>query len=57
VDTKGCIKEGIKAVHSQPVAHNGIKGVLTSAYKEAGVRGLYRGVGMYPRIHHYHPFA
>ena len=49
VDTKGCIKDGIKAVHSQPVGpvHNGIKGVLTSAYKEAGVRGLYRGVGMY----------
>lgn len=48
MDTKVCIKDGIKGVHSQPTGpvHNGIKGVLTSAYKEAGVRGLYRGVGM-----------
>ncbi|KAL5074589.1 hypothetical protein RYX36_013573 [Vicia faba] len=47
VDTKVCIKDGIKGVHSQSIGpvHNGIKGVLTSAYKEAGVRGLYRGVG------------
>ncbi|XP_061343993.1 mitochondrial carrier protein CoAc1-like [Gastrolobium bilobum] len=34
----------MKGVHSQP-AHNGIKGILTSVYKEGGVRGLYRGVG------------
>ncbi|XP_061374975.1 mitochondrial carrier protein CoAc1 [Gastrolobium bilobum] len=43
-DTRGSIKDGMKGVHSQP-AHNGIKGVLTSVYKEGGVRGLYRGVG------------
>lgn len=43
-DTRGgSIKDGMKGV--QP-AHNGIKGVLTSVYKEGGVRGLYRGAGM-----------
>ncbi|KAG5034081.1 hypothetical protein JHK87_008991 [Glycine soja] len=42
-DTRGgSIKDGMKGV--QP-AHNGIKGVLTSVYKEGGVRGLYRGAG------------
>ncbi|KAG4389247.1 hypothetical protein GLYMA_06G052900v4 [Glycine max] len=41
-DTRGLIKDGMKGV--QP-AHNGIKGVLTSVYKEGGVRGLYRGAG------------
>lgn len=48
-DTRGSIKDGIKGVHSQPVGpvHNGVKSVLTSVYKEGGVRGLYRGVGMY----------
>ncbi|XP_028807046.1 mitochondrial carrier protein CoAc1 isoform X1 [Neltuma alba] len=39
-DTRGSAKD----VPSRP-AHNGIKGVLTSAYKDGGVRGLYRGVG------------
>jgi len=44
VDTRGDIKDGIRGV--QPT-HNGIKGVLTSVYKEGGARGLYRGAGMY----------
>jgi len=44
VDTRAGIKDGMRGV--QP-AHNGIKGVLTSVYKEGGVRGLYRGAGMY----------
>ncbi|KAF7830456.1 mitochondrial carrier protein CoAc1 [Senna tora] len=43
-DTRGSIENGLKLVHSRP-AQNGIKGVLTSVYKEGGVRGLYRGVG------------
>ncbi|KAL9313145.1 hypothetical protein ACSQ67_018597 [Phaseolus vulgaris] len=42
VDTRAGIKDGMRGV--QP-AHNGIKGVLTSVYKEGGVRGLYRGAG------------
>ena len=36
----------MKSNHAQP-AYNGIKDVLRSVYKEGGVRGLYRGVGMY----------
>lgn len=43
-DPRGSIKDGIKGVQAQS-AHNGIKGVLTSVYKEGGVRGLYRGAG------------
>lgn len=27
-------------------AYNGIKNVLESVYKEGGVRGLYRGIGI-----------
>lgn len=33
--------------HGQP-AYHGIKDVFRSVYKEGGIRGLYRGVGMYP---------
>ncbi|TKY74896.1 Mitochondrial substrate carrier family protein B [Spatholobus suberectus] len=44
VDTRESIKDGMRGVQSQS-AHNGIKGVLTSVYKEGGVRGLYRGAG------------
>lgn len=47
--TDRSIEDGMKGVHSRP-AHNGIKGVLTSVYKEGGVRGLYRGAGMYVTI-------
>jgi len=43
-DTRASIKDGMRGVQS---THNGIKGVLTSVYKEGGVRGLYRGAGMY----------
>ncbi|KAI4316511.1 hypothetical protein L6164_024491 [Bauhinia variegata] len=43
-EQRGSIEEGMKGVHSQP-SSNGIKGVLRSAYKDGGVRGLYRGVG------------
>ncbi|KAK7283192.1 hypothetical protein RIF29_12563 [Crotalaria pallida] len=43
VETRS-IEDSIKGVRSRP-AHNGIKGVLTSVYKEGGVRGLYRGAG------------
>ncbi|KOM42152.1 hypothetical protein LR48_Vigan04g235000 [Vigna angularis] len=42
VDTRGGIKDGMRG--AQPT-HNGIKGVLTSVYKEGGARGLYRGAG------------
>ncbi|XP_054793526.1 mitochondrial carrier protein CoAc1-like [Prosopis cineraria] len=54
VDVRGSIQDGMKDVHSQP-AHHGIKCVLTSAYKEGGVRGLYRGVG--PTITGILPYA
>ncbi|RDX74781.1 Mitochondrial carrier protein CoAc1 [Mucuna pruriens] len=40
-DTRG----SMKGVQYQSAAHNSIKGVLTSVYKEGGVRGLYRGAG------------
>ncbi|XP_054812136.1 mitochondrial carrier protein CoAc1-like [Prosopis cineraria] len=46
IDAIGSIRDGMKDVLSQP-AHNGIKSVLTSAYMEGGVYGLYRGLGMY----------
>ena len=44
VDTRGSF--GKRSFHSQ-IAYKGIKDVLLSVYKEGGVRGLYRGVGMY----------
>ncbi|KAL2346561.1 hypothetical protein Fmac_000561 [Flemingia macrophylla] len=43
-DTRENIKDGMKGVQYQS-ANNGIKGVLTSVYKEGGFRGLYRGAG------------
>ncbi|XP_014501628.1 mitochondrial carrier protein CoAc1 [Vigna radiata var. radiata] len=43
VDTRGGIKDdGMRGVQR---TNNGIKGVLTSVYKEGGARGLYRGAG------------
>ena len=35
----------MRSLHAQP-AYNGIKDVFKSVYREGGVRGLYRGVGM-----------
>lgn len=43
VDTRGSY--GKKGFHSQ-IVYKGIKDVFLSVYKEGGVRGLYRGVGM-----------
>lgn len=48
VDTRGSFEYGTKGFQSQ-TAYKGIKDVLFSVYKEGGVRGLYRGVGMYVR--------
>ncbi|KAJ7966411.1 Mitochondrial carrier protein [Quillaja saponaria] len=44
VDVRGSFKDGMKSFHPRP-AYNGLKDVLTSVYKEGGVRALYRGVG------------
>ncbi|KAJ4833802.1 Mitochondrial carrier protein CoAc1 [Turnera subulata] len=44
VDTRRSFNRGITSVCVQP-AYNGIKDVLTTVYKEGGMRGLYRGVG------------
>lgn len=46
MDTRGSFEYGTKGFQSQ-TAYKGIKDVLFSVYKEGGVRGLYRGVGMY----------
>lgn len=43
-DTRGGFRRGMKSICSQP-AYNGIKDVLTSVYKEGGMRALYRGIG------------
>lgn len=37
---------GLKSICTQP-AYNGIKDVVTSVYREGGMRALYRGVGEY----------
>lgn len=39
-------RAGMTSISAQP-AYNGIRDVLTSVYKEGGMRGLYRGVGMF----------
>jgi len=45
-DTRGGFRRGMKSICAQP-AYNGIKDVLTSVYKEGGMRALYRGIGAY----------
>ncbi|KAJ4708221.1 Mitochondrial carrier protein [Melia azedarach] len=44
VDTRGSLRTGMRSFCAQP-AYSGIKDVLTSVYKEGGMRALYRGVG------------
>ncbi|XP_062020359.1 mitochondrial carrier protein CoAc1 [Rosa rugosa] len=44
VNTRGKFTYGMKGVHSQ-ISYKGIGDVLSSVYKEGGLRGLYRGVG------------
>ncbi|KAK8566705.1 hypothetical protein V6N13_002398 [Hibiscus sabdariffa] len=43
-DTGTNIRSGIRSLYPQP-AYSGIRDVVTRVYKEAGIRGLYRGVG------------
>ncbi|MBA0835792.1 hypothetical protein Goarm_008051, partial [Gossypium armourianum] len=43
-DTRTNFRSGIRSLYPQP-AYNGIRDVLTSVYREGGIRGLYRGVG------------
>lgn len=43
-DTRGNISSGKKTNYPRPV-YGGIRNVLTSVYREGGVRSLYRGVG------------
>lgn len=44
VDTRGSVRSGMRSICAQP-AYSGIKDVLTSVYKEGGIRALYRGIG------------
>ncbi|XWS72434.1 hypothetical protein CRYUN_Cryun02cG0039400 [Craigia yunnanensis] len=44
VDTRTNFRCGIRSLYHRP-AYSGITDVLTTVYKEAGIRGLYRGVG------------
>lgn len=46
MNTRGSLGNGTRSLHAQ-LPYNGIKDVLGSVYKEGGVRGLYRGVGIY----------
>ena len=46
VNTRGNFNYGMKGVHTQ-ISYKGIGDVLSSVYKEGGLRGLYRGVGTY----------
>lgn len=46
VDTRKSYGNGARSLHTQP-HYSGIKNVIGSVYKEGGVRGLYRGVGIY----------
>ncbi|XP_050219651.1 mitochondrial carrier protein CoAc1 [Mercurialis annua] len=43
-NTSGKFRCGVKNICAQP-AYGGLKDVLTSVYREGGMRGLYRGVG------------
>lgn len=45
MDTRGSFQHSARSTHVRP-AYNGIKNVLESVYKEGGVRGLYRGIGI-----------
>ncbi|GLT97251.1 hypothetical protein SLE2022_148240 [Rubroshorea leprosula] len=44
VDARGNLSCGMKSAFRQPM-YGGIKDVLTTVYREGGVRALYRGVG------------
>ncbi|OMO62220.1 Mitochondrial substrate/solute carrier [Corchorus olitorius] len=44
VDTRANFRGGISSLYPRP-AYSGITDVLTTIYKEGGVRKLYRGVG------------
>lgn len=44
MDTSGSLRSGMRSICAQP-AYSGIKDVLTSVYKEGGIRALYRGIG------------
>ncbi|KAH7572436.1 hypothetical protein JRO89_XS04G0256800 [Xanthoceras sorbifolium] len=44
VDTRGSFQSGVRSPCAQP-AYSGIRDVLTSVYKEGGLRALYRGIG------------
>ncbi|XP_039043209.1 mitochondrial carrier protein CoAc1-like [Hibiscus syriacus] len=44
VDTRTKLNSGMKSLYPRP-AYSGIRDVLTSVYREGGLRGLYRGVG------------
>ncbi|EOY29934.1 Mitochondrial substrate carrier family protein isoform 1 [Theobroma cacao] len=44
VDTRTNFSSGIRGFYPRP-AYSGITDVLTTVYKEGGIRGLYRGVG------------
>ncbi|XVF35316.1 hypothetical protein REPUB_Repub18cG0135200 [Reevesia pubescens] len=44
VDTRTNFRCGIRSLYPRP-AYSGITDVLTTVYKEGGIRGLYRGVG------------
>ncbi|KAG8495449.1 hypothetical protein CXB51_013176 [Gossypium anomalum] len=46
-DTRTNFMSGIRSLYPQP-AYNGIRDVLTSVYREGGIRGLYRGTFTYP---------
>ncbi|XP_073125950.1 mitochondrial carrier protein CoAc1 [Henckelia pumila] len=44
VDARGATHSGTRQFHTHP-AYSGIRNVMQRVYKEAGVRGLYRGIG------------
>ncbi|KAE8693597.1 Mitochondrial substrate carrier family protein isoform 2 [Hibiscus syriacus] len=44
VDTRTKFSSGMTSLYTRP-AYSGIRDVLTTVYKEGGIRGLYRGVG------------
>ncbi|KVH88134.1 Mitochondrial carrier domain-containing protein [Cynara cardunculus var. scolymus] len=47
VDAKSSLGNDSKSIIAQP-RYSGIRNVLVSVYREGGMRGLYRGVGMFP---------
>ncbi|KAK8597578.1 hypothetical protein V6N13_094981 [Hibiscus sabdariffa] len=44
VDTRTKLNSGTRSLYPRP-AYSGIRDVLTSVYRDGGIRGLYRGVG------------